>query len=251
MASDYRDMAAHYSMLFPLNERQKEFFAHLLATGPVGSVVDVGCGTGEHLAWFSARGVRAYGLEPDEAMYRELRRRSWLGSVPTLVQAGVEALPGAVGGRVDLVLCLGNTLPHLRGRELIRQALSRMAEVLSPLGRLVIQTVNFDLVLDEGGISFPVIERALPAGGRIAFHREYDLGALPERILFKTRLETSEGVHRSAWPLVPLRREELVLDLGDAGLCEINEFGDYSRQPYGRNSPALILLAQRARSLPT
>ena len=243
--SGYGDLAAYYSLLFPLNERQREFFAHLCGTGPAASVLDVGCGTGEHLAWFSARGVRAWGLEPDEAMFRELQRRSWPGTVPTLAQAGVEALPGAFGGRADLVLCLGNTLPHLADREAVRQAVGRMAAALSPAGRLAVQTVNFDRVLAEGSATFPVIERELPEGGRLAFFREYDLGGLPERVLFKTRLVTPAGERRAAWPLAPLRRDELIGHLGGAGLAEVEEYGDYSRVPFTTGSPALILVARR------
>lgn len=174
--ADCRGLAAYYSLLFPLNDRQREFFARLLAAGPVGSVLDVGCGTGEHLAFFSERGVRAHGLEPDEAMFEELQRRAWPGPVPTLARVGVEALPEAVGERVDLVLCLGNTLPHLADREAVRRAVRGMAAALAPRGRLVVQTVNFDRILAEGRAAFPVIERALPDGGRIAFFREYDLG---------------------------------------------------------------------------
>lgn len=245
--SGYGELAASYSLLFPLNERQKEFFAELLAAEPVRSVLDVGCGTGEHLAWFSARGLHAYGLEPDEAMFRELRRRSWPGAVPALARAGVEALPGAFGVQVDLVLCLGNTLPHLKGREAVRQAVGRMAEALAPRGRLVVQTVNFDRVLEERSAAFPVIERTLPDGGRIAFHREYDLSELPERVLFKTRLLTPAGERLGAWPLVPLRRGELSGFLEEAGLADVSAFGDYSRVPFEAKSPALILLASGKR----
>lgn len=244
MESGYGDLAAYYSLLFPLNDRQRDFFVHLLAGGPVESALDVGCGTGEHLAWFSARGVRAFGLEPDAAMFRELRRRSWPGTVPTLVQAGVEALPAAIGERPDLVLCLGNTLPHLPGRDAIGDAVRRMAGVLSPHGRLVVQTVNFDKVLQLRSASFPVIERALPEGGRVAFHREYDLRALPDQVQFKTRLETPAGDRSASWPLVPLRRDELVGFLRDAGLAGIEAYGDYSRIPFAADSPALIIVAR-------
>jgi SAM-dependent methyltransferase len=243
--SGYGGLAAYYSLLFPLNDRQREFFEHLCSTGPAASVLDVGCGTGEHLAWFSARGLRCQGLEPDETMFWELRRRSWPGTVPILVQAGVEALPQATGEQADLVLCLGNTLPHLRGREMIRDAVRRMAGALSQAGRLVLQTVNFDTVAAEGRGVFPVIERALPGGGRISFHREYDLGCLPDHILFRTRLVTPAGERSAAWPLVPLRRDELVRFARDAGLDEIVVFGDYGRVPFAAESPALILVAQR------
>lgn len=51
MAADYRSLAGYYSLLFPLNDRQREFFVHLRATASVETVLDVGCGTGEHLAW--------------------------------------------------------------------------------------------------------------------------------------------------------------------------------------------------------
>ena len=105
--------------------------------------------------------------------------------------------------------------------------------------------MNFDRVLEEGGASFPVIERTLPDGGRVAFFREYDLAALPERVLFKTRLVTPAGERRAAWPLVPLRREELIRYFSDAGLREIRDHGDYSRVPYASDSPALILLARQ------
>lgn len=245
MGTGYRDLATYYSLLFPLNDRQKGFFEYLVGTGPVASVADVGCGTGEQLSWFSARGLRAHGLEPDAAMFRELKARRWPGPAPTLVLAGVEALPGAVGEPVDLVLCLGNTLPHLSGTAAMRDAVRRLAETLSPRGRLVIQTVNFDRILAEGRASFPVIERTLPGGDRIAFHREYDLGALPESILFRTRLVTPAGERLAAWPLVPLRREILVQMQNEAGLPAVREFGDYDRTPFTGASPALILLAQR------
>ena len=93
-----------------------------------------------------------------------------------------------------------------------------MAETLTQRGRIVLQTVNFDRVLDERRAAFPVIERVLPDGGRVAFFREYDWEALPGRLLFKTRLVTPVGEHRAAWPLLPLRREEVVRCVGDAGL---------------------------------
>jgi glycine/sarcosine N-methyltransferase len=245
VAEEYRDLAEHYTLLFPLNDRQRVFFEHLVATGPAGSVLDVGCGTGEHLSWFSARGLRAYGLEPDARMFQELERRRWPGVAPTLVQAGVEALPGALGGNVDLVLCLGNTLTHLPDRPAAQRAVRGMAEVLAPGGRLVVQCVNFDRILAEGRAAFPVIERTRPDGGRVSFFRESDLAGLPERVIFRTRLVTPGGEQQASWPLVPLRLDELALYFIQAGLTGVQEFGDYDRSPFTGTSPALIVAGER------
>jgi glycine/sarcosine N-methyltransferase len=244
MAADYHDLAECYSLLFPLNDRQREFFAHLRAAAPVESVLDVGCGTGEHLSWFSEQGVRGYGLEPDESMFRELGRRRWPGAVPALAPSGVEALPAAVAERVDLVLCLGNTLAHLPDRAAVRQAVGRMVATLAPRGRVVLQTVNFDRILAEGRAAFPVIERTAPGGGRIAFFREYDMTGLPERIMFKTRLVTPAGERSAAWPLLPLRKDEVAQHLRKAGVPAIRAFGDYTRIPFAPDSPALVLLGE-------
>ena len=106
------------------------------------------------------------------------------------------------------------------------------------------QTVNYDGVLEEGRSAFPVIERALPDGGRVAFHREYELAGLPERVLNKTRLVTPAGEQRAQWPLVPLRRDEVLRFLREAGLSEIREFGDYDRSPFSTTSPALIVVGR-------
>lgn len=246
MEMGYRDLAEYYSVLFPLNDRQRGFFEHLLHDGPAASVVDVGCGTGEHLSWFSARNFRAFGLEPDAGMFRELERRRWPGQPPTLIPGGVDVLPGAIGESVDLVLCLGNTLPHLPDRSAVRRAVRGMAGTLAPRGRIVLQTVNFDRVLDEGRAAFPVIERVLPDGGHVAFFREYDRDALPGRLLFKTRLVTPFGERQAAWPLLPLRREEVVHCVGDAGLSGIQVLGDYDRSPYSGTSPACIIVGERS-----
>ena len=246
MEMGYRELAKYYSLLFPLNDRQRGFFEHLLHDGPANSVVDVGCGTGEHLSWFSARHFRSYGLEPNADMFQELQHRRWPGPPPTLVPRGADALPGTVGESVDLVLCLGNTLPHLLDRAAVLRAVRGMTEALSPRGRIVLQTVNFDRVLDERRATFPVIERILPdGGGRIAFFREYDWDALPGRLLFKTRLETPVGERQAAWPLLPLRREEVVHCVGEAGLFDIQVLGDYDRSPFSGTSPALIVVGER------
>jgi hypothetical protein len=121
-----------------------------------------------------------------------------------------------------------------------------MAGTLSPRGRLVIQTVNFDRVLAESRATFPVIERALPDGGRVAFFREYDLGGLPGRILFRTRLLTPGGEQRAQWPLLPLRSDEVVRFLREAGLPAVREFGDYDLRAFSESSPALIVVGQTA-----
>jgi SAM-dependent methyltransferase len=146
---------------------------------------------------------------------------------------------------VDLALCLGNTLAHLPDRSSAERAVRGMAGVLAPGGRLVVQCVNFDRILAEGRAAFPLIERTRPDSGRISFFREYDLSGLPERLIFRTRLATPGGEHHAAWPLVPLRSDELSRWFGNAGLTGVMKLGDYDRSPFTGTSPALIVVGDR------
>lgn len=242
----YRGLAGHYSLLFPLNDRQRGFFGSLLEGGRAESVLDVGSGTGEHLSWFSARGLAGFALEPDEGMVRRLREREWPGPAPAIIPGGMEELPAALGGRrVDLVLCLGNTLPHAPDLEAAAAVLKGMAACLAPGGRLVLQTVNYDRILREGRATFPPLVRELPGGGTVTFRREYVFGRPDGRLLFRTALETPDGAVAAEWPLLPLVRDEIAAGLAAAGLSPEGEYGDYDLSWRLPDSPALILVARR------
>lgn len=241
--ASYRDLAPWYDLLFPLGERQRAFLDRLLESRPTSSLLDVGCGTGEQLAHLSARGLQAWGLEPDPDMFARLAARAWAGPEPTLIRGGTEVL-GGLGRGFDLVLCLGNTLPHLPGREAAAAAVADMARLLEEGGRLVIQTVNFDRLAAGLPVEFPVITRER-GGRRVAFARSYDLSGWPGRVLFRTRLETGGQTLEGAWELTPVLRRDLEEALGAAGLTRRAFFGDWDPVPHTCASPALVAVAER------
>ncbi len=242
--SGYGLLARHYRDLFPLSGGQEGFFRHLLETGPVTAVLDVGCGAGEQLAWFAGRGIPSAGLEPDEGLFREAVRRAWKGLPPELVQAGAAFLPGPWEGRFDLVVCLGNTLPHLAGPGEMESALGGMRRSLKPGGRLAVQTVNFDRVLDAGRADFPVIERSA-AGGPVRLLRGYDLSPLPGSVIFTVRLEAGGKAEEARWPLRPVRRDELQGMLAAAGFGGAAVHGGYDRSPWTPAAPGTVAVARK------
>jgi len=78
-------------LLEPLVRRFREAGVGLAAPAPGDRVLDVGCGTGTHLALYAARGCRVTGVDRDERMLDRAAGR--LGAGARLITAEAAALP--------------------------------------------------------------------------------------------------------------------------------------------------------------
>jgi len=98
----------------------------LLPRDAGGRLLDVGCGTGHHLAWARARGFEVAGVDGSEAMLTEARR---LNPGVTIQRAGVDTLPFEAM-HFDAVLCI-EVLRYLPKTD---DCIREMARVLRPDG---------------------------------------------------------------------------------------------------------------------
>jgi ubiquinone/menaquinone biosynthesis C-methylase UbiE len=101
-----------------------------------GRVLDVGCGTGEHLVRAQKAGLKAFGVEPAPAMLRVARQ-----NVPSAeLKQGVATQLPYEDGEFDLVVMV-EVLRYL-DRADTEKALSEARRVLKPGGRLFVTLVN-------------------------------------------------------------------------------------------------------------
>lgn len=109
----------------------------LFSSLPEGAaVLDVGCGTGEHLKRALRHGLTATGLEPAPAMLEAARR-----SVPAArLEEGIASRLPFQDGEFDAVLMI-EVLRYL-GSEDIRAALREARRILRPNGVLLVTLVN-------------------------------------------------------------------------------------------------------------
>lgn len=239
----YGVLAERYEAFFPLGAKQKDFLAGLVDRGNVRTALDVGAGAGTHIAWLSSRGIEAVGLEPDPDLFGRLSSREWPGPPPLLLRAGFADLP--LPGRLfDLVLCLGNTLPHAPDRGTARRAVEAMIRSTAPGGTLALQTVNFDGVIARGRWEFPPIVRTLGGGRRIELRREYDTTPLPAAVDFRISLVAEGATSSAVTRLLALGSGEIVHWLSSGGVIEC--FGDYDGSPFTPDSPALVATLRRS-----
>lgn len=233
--------------------REGPWLLRLLDLGPDRSVVDLGCGTGEHVAFLARNGARAVGLDRSESMIeaaRDHERRGEGRFFLTPVEDASALLTGEP--RFGLALCLGNVLPHLLDDAELDRFLGAAAGLVAPGGRLLIQIVNYVRIREQGVRTLPVNVRTQDDGTEIVFLRvltPLDHG----RILFvpatlvldptaeePLRVESSRRVELRAWT-----HEELGPALRRAGF-DAAWRGDMRDGPYeASTSHDLVIVATR------
>lgn len=154
-------------------ERERPFLEDLLRAAPEPSVVDLGCGTGEHALLFASLGYRAVGVDRSEEMIERSReyenRHPPLG--PRFLAGDFADLPRLASESFGAAVCLGNVLPHLEDEPLGR-CLSAWAERLLPAAPLLVQLVNYERLRGQGVRHLPINFRDHPEeGGEIVFLR--------------------------------------------------------------------------------
>jgi SAM-dependent methyltransferase len=130
---DFAALAGGYDELRPAGESWRQLAAAELAElGPAARLLDVGCGTGRFAVFAAERlGARVWGVDPSSEMLDQARRRGGRGV--GWKQAPAEHLPFK-DGWFDAVHA--HLVMHLVDDA--GAALSEMARVLCPVGRLVV-----------------------------------------------------------------------------------------------------------------
>ncbi len=163
--------------------------------------------------------------------------------------AGFGELANAFGkGRFDLVLCLGNSLPHLLNLDETISALMDFAACLRPGGILLIQNRNFDSIM-KSRQRWMEPQTHQDETGEYIFQRFYDFETAG---LIRFNIVTLKRLPGSAWQanvsstfLRPQPHDELIGLLVSSGFDRILAFGSMEGESFiPETSANLILTAQ-------
>ena len=250
----YDLLARTYEEIFPVGKEQAAFVA--AEAGSKGArVLDIGCGTGAMARALWKRGYKLVGIDDNERMieeaqeklrtdeYREAEKHS--RNQPQFLVMDMRTIDEHfVANSFDALLSLGNTLVHLQSPEEIGLFLKKAGIVLQPGGRLVVQVLNYDYILDERITRLPLIETS---GYR--FHRNYELPQKEGLVTFRGVLEEKGSGMRieSVTMLYPLRSWQLKELLETHGFQVQAEYGSYSYGPAGGKRLPYIVTARKMR----
>jgi len=212
-------------------------------------VLDAACGTGMHAIALAQRGIKVAGADLSDGMVKKARTNAALANQEVrFEQGGFGELSKVFGEEsFEVVLCLGNSLPHILSEPELAHALSDFADCLQPGGLLIIQNRNFDAVmaLKERWMepqSYKEEEREW------LFLRFYDYigdGTIDFNIV-TLRREQHGGWQQvvTSTRLRPLLQADLEIALEKAGFEAIQTYGDLSGTAFDRsNSGNLVVTA--------
>ena len=224
----YDTIARVYEYLVPdalLSPRgSADAFADYVAPG--ARVLDCACGTGTLAVGLALRGHAVAATDASEAMVARTARLAAANGVN--VDASVCAWEALAqrgwAGAFDVVLCVGNSLPHAVGREGRRAALRAMASCLRAGGRLVVTSRTWEQVR-AAGTRLQVAEQLVERAGRSGL--PIYAWTIPERwdephrfdvaVVFVGR-DGAVTTHRERFAFWPFTEDELREDLREAGL---------------------------------
>lgn len=236
MISLYSRLARQWDLLFPPDDARVGFLAGLLKQMGSGSrIIEVGCGTGATAISLAALGHSVSASDLDSEMIAIAEQSAAgndypeTGSVSFSVDDMLGTLEAAPPGSADLILCLGNTLPHLTEPDELSRFFHAAAPALAAEGKLVIQILNYPRIVGLGGLNLPELQ-----GDDLIFRRKQSFVPETGLISFHTEVESGREIESRSHNLLPLSIGQLVELSIESGLKDPEIFGDWDKKPFHR-----------------
>jgi SAM-dependent methyltransferase len=111
------------------------------------TVLDVGCGTGEHARLLTQAGFSVDGIDINADFVRIARRKN-----PTGLFVEADMSEFELSSRYDVVMCLFSSIGYLRTLDRVAGALRRFRDHLRPGGAVIVEPWFEPGVLDQGRV---------------------------------------------------------------------------------------------------
>lgn len=251
----YKEFSANYDRFVNWDDRlayETPFIEKLITSlqksyGQSLDILDTACGTGMHAVALAKAGHRVSAADLFPQMTEKGETNARAANVKVLFKAaGLGDLTAEFGpGQFDLLLCLGNSLPHLLDEAELAAALVDFRTVLRPGGMVLIQNRNFDAVMRRQE-RWMEPQSHLDEDGEWIFQRFYDF--LPGGMI-RFNIVTLKHSRESGWQssvtstlLRPQLHADLVQQLQGAGFQSIRAYGSMQGEAFSPESSGNLIL---------
>jgi SAM-dependent methyltransferase len=244
---DYRRLIAWPARI----ERERPLFERVFSAAPQKSLLDLGCGTGEHARFFASLGFRVLGVDASESMLEKAREIENPESV-SFALGDMTRLDDVVPGKWGGALCIGNALPHLKESIDLERFASGLHDHLLPDAPVLLQILNYDRIISRNERYLPVNVRP-HEDGEIVFLRLMSPRPDGSVLFFPTTLLLTEDeeeplrvISSKRVPIRGWRSAELRSAMERGGFSDIQLLGDVEGNPFEAETSSDIFLTARA-----
>jgi len=220
--------------------RQCDFIERRLGLKPGASVLDVGCGLGQHVCELSARGYEAFGIDLSLAMLARAAEEAQARSMHiNFLHQDMREL--TFEARFDAVTCLGTSLGYFDD-ETNKKVIEKLLRALKPGGALLLDVVNRDHVI-----------RAQPnliwfEGDGCVCMEESEFNYFTSRLQVKRTVILENGRQLESEYSLRLYSLHEIGQLMNASGFRVSEVSGREALPgvfFGQESPNLMIVAER------
>jgi len=226
--------------------REAPFFRRLIDQIQAKRLVDVACGTGQHVAMFRSWGLDVEGSDASPEMITRARQINRSEPGLRLVVRNYED-PIETDQPFDVAICTGNSLSLAADLDVATRAIQRMFEAVRSGGTVVVQVLNI-WRLAEGPCLWQKCFRMELNGqdvvvvkGIVRCGQQAHIQLLVIRLTDETQLEADSSL------LLGFRPSQFEQIARQAGAGEVVFCGGYENQPFDPATSAdLIMVAHKA-----
>ncbi len=237
MTNFYTEIAKYYDDIFPTGAAQLQLIRET-AGKPPKEILDVACGSGGYSKSLSDRGYSITAIDLDEKMVQSLKEKDKKINSRVLNMLNINDLSGTF----DLIFCIGNSLVHLNSPDEIKLFLKSCKNKLKPDGKLILQIVNYDRILEKRIKSLPNIKNEEK---KLTFERYYSYSPDQHKVDFRTILTVNDEVLENHVSLYPVKSAELKELLEASGFIKAELYGSFNKEKFdAMESFSLVIISE-------
>ncbi|AWL12999.1 hypothetical protein HMF8227_02547 [Saliniradius amylolyticus] len=119
-----------------ISQGRKELKELGISPATTGTAIDLGAGFGTHSVPLAENGYNVLAIDSCPTLISELRQHS--ASLPIrLIQDDLHSFPDYIKEKVDLILCMGDTLTHLANKKAVAELINTLSENIIPGGYFI------------------------------------------------------------------------------------------------------------------
>ena len=226
----YKDISIYYDKIFPLNPAAVEFLEEEFSGKK--KILDLACGDGKYSDELLKPDRSVTGVDLDKGMLEEAEKKFDTKSNIKFVYGDMLKLGSLFReDKFDGVFCIGNSLVHLTSSNKIKKVLKELNIVMEENGKLIIQIINYDRILNDGVDFLPTIKNE-----NIEFIRNYHRHGNSRIIDFHTILKTPDGEIESHQELYSLTKDELLFLAEKEGFTLKNVYSSFKKEEWNNKS---------------